>query len=146
MAEAEKVVGVNLNGTNSEIMAQFNGKIGKTGCVPSLHWYYGFDSNPPAGALDFVTVLLHELAHGLGFATLVDVSSGAELSGRDDIFEYNLRDDANAPNTWTTMTDAQRAASATHTNHVVWTGPNATAAMATSGQDTLARKLLYSPS
>ncbi|MEX0722362.1 MAG: T9SS type A sorting domain-containing protein [Gracilimonas sp.] len=30
-------------------------------------WYYGTDANTPAGQIDFVTVVLHEIGHGLGF-------------------------------------------------------------------------------
>ncbi len=31
-------------------------------------WYYGLDGATPAGQYDFVTVVLHEIAHGLGFS------------------------------------------------------------------------------
>ena len=31
-------------------------------------WYFGLDGNTPAGKYDFVTIVLHELFHGLGFA------------------------------------------------------------------------------
>ena len=31
-------------------------------------WYYGTDMNPPEGKYDFVTVVLHEIGHGLGFS------------------------------------------------------------------------------
>ncbi len=31
------------------------------------NWYYGTDGNTPEDSYDFVTVMLHELAHGLGF-------------------------------------------------------------------------------
>ncbi|WP_235298830.1 T9SS type A sorting domain-containing protein [Portibacter marinus] len=30
-------------------------------------WYLGTDGNPPPGTYDFVTVVLHELGHGMGF-------------------------------------------------------------------------------
>jgi hypothetical protein len=30
-------------------------------------WYFGQDSNPPADLIDFVTVVLHEIGHGIGF-------------------------------------------------------------------------------
>lgn len=30
-------------------------------------WYFGTDANTPSGEIDFVTVVMHELAHGLGF-------------------------------------------------------------------------------
>ena len=32
------------------------------------NWYYGTDANPPSNQFDFVSVVLHELAHGLGFS------------------------------------------------------------------------------
>lgn len=31
------------------------------------NWYFGTDANPPLGTIDLVTVMLHELGHGLGF-------------------------------------------------------------------------------
>lgn len=39
-------------------------------------WYYGLDGNPGASELDFVTVVLHEITHGLGFAGSMQVSNG----------------------------------------------------------------------
>ena len=33
----------------------------------SIDWYFGTDGNTPRGSYDFATVVLHELAHGLGF-------------------------------------------------------------------------------
>ncbi|MCB0077074.1 MAG: hypothetical protein KDD73_06585 [Anaerolineales bacterium] len=37
-------------------------------------WYYGTDGQPPAGSYDLVTVVLHELTHGLGFSGSATVS------------------------------------------------------------------------
>ncbi len=37
-------------------------------------WYFGTDGNPPAGQFDFVTVVLHELAHGLGLLASADAT------------------------------------------------------------------------
>jgi hypothetical protein len=31
-------------------------------------WYLGTSANPPSGNIDFVTVVLHEIGHGIGFA------------------------------------------------------------------------------
>ncbi|WP_431156936.1 T9SS type A sorting domain-containing protein [Winogradskyella poriferorum] len=45
------------------------------------NWYFGTDANPPAGQFDFVSVVLHELGHGLGFAGFANV----EDSFPDDI-------------------------------------------------------------
>lgn len=30
-------------------------------------WYFGTDANPPSGEYDLVTVLIHEIGHGIGF-------------------------------------------------------------------------------
>jgi len=36
----------------------------------SIGWYFGTDGNCPAGKFDFVSIVLHELCHGLGFVGL----------------------------------------------------------------------------
>ncbi|MEE9460468.1 MAG: hypothetical protein V3V53_01445, partial [Bacteroidales bacterium] len=58
-ALAEKLLGRNLNGDDPDITIEFN-----TG----FSWYYKDDGNPPANQHDFLLVLLHEMAHGLGFS------------------------------------------------------------------------------
>jgi hypothetical protein len=40
-------------------------------------WYFGLDGNPPPGQFDFVTIVLHELGHGLGFVGSGKVDDGA---------------------------------------------------------------------
>lgn len=44
----------------------------------SFNWYYGTDAMPPGSQFDFVTVVLHELGHGLGFISFAttDGSTG----------------------------------------------------------------------
>jgi len=44
-------------------------------------WYFGTDGNPPSNKYDFVTVVLHEMCHGLGFATTCKVQSGSGSYG-----------------------------------------------------------------
>jgi hypothetical protein len=39
-------------------------------------WYYGTDGNTPRGKIDFESVVLHELGHGLGFAGTGDLTNG----------------------------------------------------------------------
>jgi hypothetical protein len=39
-------------------------------------WYFGTDAQTPEGLIDFVTVVLHELGHGLGFTGSVGVPEG----------------------------------------------------------------------
>ncbi len=59
VALAEKIAGFNLNSDPSgDIVLTLNS---------SASWYFGTDGKVPAGKYDLVTVILHELCHGLGF-------------------------------------------------------------------------------
>ncbi|MCK4853145.1 MAG: hypothetical protein KAT31_02760, partial [Bacteroidales bacterium] len=58
-ALAEKLLDRNLNGDDPDITIEFN-----TG----FSWYYKDDGNPAANQHDFLSVLLHEMTHGLGFS------------------------------------------------------------------------------
>ncbi len=40
------------------------------------NWYLGTDGNPAADEYDFVTVVMHEIAHGLGFTGFMTYSNG----------------------------------------------------------------------
>ncbi len=131
---------------DSDVFARYNTLTGTTGCLDiSNGWYYGFDTPPSAIAVDdngdplpftldgeapkityigFITVLLHEMLHGLGFSTLTD-SSGNELGSIDDIYATFLRDEANSRN-WSDASEsaANRAASAISSTGLLWTGSN----------------------
>ena len=64
---------------NPDIQAVFNAN--------RSDWYFGTNANPPSGEYDFVTVVLHEIGHGLGFADRVRIDDGAgtaECSGVAD--------------------------------------------------------------
>lgn len=116
-----------------DINARFNSSLGGlnpngTPCLTGSGWYYGLDTNTPAGQINLVAVLLHEFAHGLGFQSFVNSSNGQEFLGLDDIYERNLLD-TDTGMMWNVMTDAQRAASAQNARDVVWTGANVTTAV-----------------
>ncbi|MBL8112864.1 MAG: IPT/TIG domain-containing protein [Acidobacteria bacterium] len=127
-ALADKLAGSDLGPGLQDINARFNVNLGTPGCLTASGWYYGFDANEPAGQIDFATVLLHELGHGLGFSTFVDGSSGNFNAGRADIFARNLKDVATGRQ-WTDAleTSGNRLASITSGVGLVWTGPNVTA-------------------
>lgn len=64
IALAEKIAGQDLNGEgNAEISANFSN---------AINWYYGTDGKTPTGRYDLVSVVLHELCHGLGFVAGTD--------------------------------------------------------------------------
>jgi hypothetical protein len=113
--------------TADDIGAQFNSNVGTPGCLDGLSWYYGLDGNPPPSGIDLATVVLHEMGHGLGFLTFVNLSSGTKLMGLDDTFMLNLEDHVTAK-LYPTMTNAERVAASKDTGNLHWVGPNVKAA------------------
>ena len=129
----------------AQINANFNSNLGSptggntngtptvpaTGCLTGGGWYYGLDSNQ--GTLtDFVAVLQHEMAHGLGFQTFTSGTTGAFLgtapSQRPSIWDHFLFG-TTAGKLWKDMTAAERVASAISVNGLVWTGTNVNTAL-----------------
>jgi len=128
-ALAAKLAGEDLTDPgDAHIVATFNSQLGLTPtCVPGLTFYLGLDNN--AGAqIDLVAVLLHEIAHGLGFQSFTDDETGLTLLGRPSIWDHYLLDNR-SNRTWAQMTSAQRAASARAWRGLSWNGANVTAAV-----------------
>jgi hypothetical protein len=129
-ALANRLAGQNLQPGSNDIKAQFNSKLGQTGCLDGTSWYYGYDNNH-GDAIDLVAVLLHEFSHGLGFLTFVDDTTAAEFNGTPDIFERHILD-VQAGKHWDEMTDSERLASAVHTGKLLWDGINVQAGTRTT--------------
>lgn len=53
-----------------------------------VNWYYGTDGNPGSQQYDFVSVLLHEIGHGLGFVSLSDSYGGEGSFGLIDFSQF----------------------------------------------------------
>jgi hypothetical protein len=68
VALANKISGFDHDPGLGDIVAQFSS---------TFSWYYGTDGNAPSGTYDFVSVVLHELGHGLGFVGSANVSGGS---------------------------------------------------------------------
>lgn len=118
-ALANKRAGTDLAPGVPDINARFSS---------DFNFYLGLDNNH--GALnDLVTVVLHELGHGLGFLTLVDPNTGQNLNGKTDIFSQFTLDTAD--NTvWSDYSgNGQRKDSALRIDGVVWNGSAAFAAV-----------------
>lgn len=125
-AEANRLAGTDLDPSFEDIEAQFQSNVGTAGCLSSRSWYYGFDGNEGATGIDLLAVLLHEFAHGLGFLTLTDETTGDYFNGMPTIFDRYLMDDVSGKH-WIDMTPGERVASAINTGHLVWDGPTVTA-------------------
>jgi hypothetical protein len=130
IALANRLAGVDLAPREADIDASFNGAAGTAGCLATTAWYLGFDGASGAGA-DLVSVVLHELAHGLGMTTLVDLGAGLLNQGTPDVFSLHLLDESTGLH-WPEMDDAARARSARNTQHLVWDGAEVTAAASTT--------------
>lgn len=42
----------------------------------TANWYFGLDGNTPSNRYDLVSVMMHEIVHGLGFMALSDINNG----------------------------------------------------------------------
>ena len=128
-ALANQLAGRDLDSTNPPVQAKFNSSIGGASCLNGASWYYGLDGNhADASNLDLAAVVLHELAHGLGFIAIADTRTGARCcppgTVQPDVWETFLYD-LTSQKHWIEMTtDAERAASATNARKLVWDGLN----------------------
>jgi hypothetical protein len=140
-ALANKLSGVYQGTLNApQISANFNSSLGQTGCLDGQSFYLGLDNKASSSQIDFVTVLLHEMGHGLGFQTYTNGQNGAQQSGKPSIWDYYLMGTATGK-LWKDMTNAERKASAISVNQLVWTGPlvnNALPSVLTQGTPSLA--------
>jgi len=124
-ALAEALAGRELaapDGVDSELSLTFNSRIDE-GCLGGgSSYYYGLDGNLPPSTISFVNVALHEIAHGLGFASFVDATSGALFQGQPDVYSRRLFD-LTIGRHWHEMTNAERRQSAINDGNLVWNGP-----------------------
>jgi len=120
-ALADKLSGTDLDPASADMNARFNSSLGGTGCLDGRFWYYGLDHNHGAN-VDLLVVLLHEMGHGLGFATYVNGTTGVLFSGYPDVFAKFIFDETTGLH-WDEETNGQRAASAINTFKLLWDGP-----------------------
>jgi hypothetical protein len=122
-ALASKLAGSDLSTPGEpHIFARFNSRLGLfADCLPGPGFYLGLDTRHGEG-IDLVTVLLHEMAHGLGFQTFTDKETGAEIQGLPSVWDHFLVDNR-TEQLWADMTDAERAASSISGKRLSWNGP-----------------------
>ena len=72
-ALAESIAGVNLNGTEADISINVN---------KNISWSFDTDGTRQAFKYDLMTVILHEIAHGLGFTTSIKLAGTNETQAQ----------------------------------------------------------------
>jgi hypothetical protein len=144
-ALADRLAGRDLAPDEEDIEAIFNSTFGTT-CAFPAGWYYGLDAAPRGDDSDLVTVVLHELGHGFGFLTLIDVRTGGRFDNRDDIYMTFLLDDRTG-DSFSEMTNGQRRSATTSTTHLKWFGSEVVAASGSlnNGADGSGRVEIYAP-
>ncbi len=120
-ALANSHAGADLAPGSDDVGATFNSTIGTT-CSFPLTWYHGLDGNPPGGTIDLVSVVLHEIGHGLGFLSLVDLGSGQKFGGFDDAYMFNLSDH-DTGEIYPDMTNGARINASVSTGDLHWVAP-----------------------
>ncbi|WP_319479710.1 T9SS type A sorting domain-containing protein [uncultured Draconibacterium sp.] len=77
VAIAEKIAKREMNGESRyDMIANFNSNV---------DWYYGTDMNCPDTLYDLVTVVMHEIGHGLGFTGFLFIDSNNEYGAYGNI-------------------------------------------------------------
>ncbi|MEY4513605.1 MAG: hypothetical protein RLZZ450_5727 [Pseudomonadota bacterium] len=122
LASATTPMAIDMDPASADISATFNSDLDNAACLGSSGWSYGLDGATVAGQFDFVSVLMHELGHGLGFQTFEDVATGAKLAGFDDAYLRLLENHGASPANFTAMSDAQRVAGNLSDPNLHWLG------------------------
>ena len=144
------LIGGSCGGVNNEeILATFNEDIGTANVLGGEQFYFGYTADTSQSSIDFVSVAMHELTHGLGFIGLANTDStlgpigakaGIDASGNsidyqnlsrgpyDDVFDVNAAIVNTTNKTYTPFMgyevngsgDAARAAALVSDNGLRW--------------------------
>ncbi len=127
-ALANRLANTDLMSNTSDLQAAFNESIDNNdSCLQGANWYYSVGPEEgPSGTISFYRTVLHEIAHGIGFTSLVDPSTGALFFDLIDSYARNLSD-ADSGLGWEEMSNQQRAASVVDSGNLVWSGAAVTA-------------------
>lgn len=87
-ALADALANNDFDPAQADIHCQFNSDVDNSTVLGNINWYYGLDGNP-GPHVDFRSTVLHEIAHGLGFAATV-LSNGDLTSDFPDIYVRQL--------------------------------------------------------
>lgn len=126
-ALASKLAGADVaTPGQAHIRALFNSRLGLfPDCLPGSPFYLGLD-NRHGDQIDLVAVLLHEIAHGLGFQSFTDEGTGEQYDNLPSIWDFFLVD-ARTNKRWADMSNEERRLSAISGRNLAWNGPRVTA-------------------
>ena len=107
-------------GTSPDLRIIFNSLVDTPQALGARSFYYGTTASASQN-IDFGSVAMHEMTHGLGYLDLLS-DRGEELRDRDDAYSRNLINAAGAtPKSFARLNDAERLAALT-SNNVQWVG------------------------
>lgn len=86
VALANVLLGKDLNGSDPEIDVTLNGDLYSNGS-----WFYGTTGSPAPGQLDLMSVVAHEVGHGLGFLGSAVKQSSGQITLWDPTFAYDAQ-------------------------------------------------------
>jgi hypothetical protein len=115
VALANALLGEDLTPGEAHIICRFNASVGTAACLQNQSFYYGLVGRGTAGQDDLLSVFLHEFAHGLGFLSAVNPSTGSFGGLAPSVFDLHVWDVAQAT-TWQSETNAERQTAADSTN------------------------------
>ena len=132
---------ITISSSGTDITSRFNANLGGSNpdgspCMTGSGWYYGLDGNTPAGQINFLDVVMHEIGHGLGFSGFVGYTSGRlgertgipSYYGYSDVYTDNAYDNLTGKRfTDASMTNALRATSIKTRGAPAWDGASAKA-------------------
>jgi hypothetical protein len=116
-----------VNGKCPDIFAEFNSDVDGS-ALGAIDFYYGIDGKSGSD-IDFLSVVLHEMGHGLGLLDLIDPSSGRIWTGSDtftdrsDAYTNNLENAFFNPKKLSQMTNGTRLDAITDPGRLFWVGP-----------------------
>jgi hypothetical protein len=116
-----------ISGACPEIESAFNGSVDNAEVLGAVNFYYGLDGNS-GGDIDFLSVVLHEIGHGLGVLGLINPVTGAKFFDYDDAYIRHLEDPFVNPKQVPRMSDLQRQVAVVDDGALVWTGASVMAA------------------
>lgn len=120
---ANSLAGSDLMNSGNDIGIDLNLAIDRDCYASAAGWWYGLDPDVPAPAdrIPLLPVVLHEIGHGLGFLSGINITTGTYPVSQPLLWANYLYDQQIGKH-WRAMTPAERVTSAHNDPYLVWTG------------------------